>query len=138
MGAVIEENGIGQHIRYGHRITRCSFSSRDNLWTLEAVRAADAATVTFTCNFLWMCQGYYDHERPYILPGDRSGRSLGGRVLPQPGRDHRGRRHGEHHRQRPERRLEQYREVYLGYPSRTRHLSNRITWSVAAARRQFV
>ena len=20
----------------------------------------------FTCNFLWMCQGYYDHEKPYI------------------------------------------------------------------------
>jgi monooxygenase len=22
--------------------------------------------MTFTCNFLWMCQGYYDHEKPYI------------------------------------------------------------------------
>jgi len=65
MGEVIEENGIGPHIRYGHRITRSSWSSKDNLWTVEATRLADKATVTFTCNFLWMCQGYYDHEKPY-------------------------------------------------------------------------
>ena len=66
MGEVIDENGIGPHIRYGHRITRCSWSSKDSLWTVEAARRTDKSTVTFTCNFLWMCQGYYDHEKPYI------------------------------------------------------------------------
>ncbi|WP_189543180.1 flavin-containing monooxygenase [Novosphingobium arvoryzae] len=66
MGEVIEENGIGQHIHYGHRITGCNWSSKDNLWTVQAVRKADGAAVTFTANFLWMCQGYYDHETPYI------------------------------------------------------------------------
>lgn len=66
MGDVIEENGIGEHIRYGHRISRCNWSSKDNLWTVEATRKADGETVTFTANFLWMCQGYYDHEKPYI------------------------------------------------------------------------
>jgi monooxygenase len=66
MGEVIEENGIGPHIRYGHRITACSFSRQDNLWTVQATRLSDGAALTFTCNFLWMCQGYYDHERPYI------------------------------------------------------------------------
>jgi cation diffusion facilitator CzcD-associated flavoprotein CzcO len=66
MGEVIEENSIGEHIHYGHRIIACSWSSRDELWTVEAVRSADGASVTFTCNFLWMCQGYYDHENPYI------------------------------------------------------------------------
>ncbi|WP_374524748.1 flavin-containing monooxygenase [Sphingopyxis sp.] len=66
MGEVIDENGIGAHIRYGHRITACRWSSADNRWTVEAVRKADGAAVTFTANFLWMCQGYYDHEKPYI------------------------------------------------------------------------
>jgi len=66
MGEVIEENGIGPNIRYGHRIDRCSWSSKENLWTVESTRLADGAAVTFTCNFLWMCQGYYDHEKPYI------------------------------------------------------------------------
>ena len=66
MGEVIDENGIDQHIRYGHRITGCSWSSEDNLWTVNATRLADGEEVAFTCNFLWMCQGYYDHEHPNV------------------------------------------------------------------------
>lgn len=66
MGEVIEENGIGSHIHYGHRITRAAWDSHANLWTVEAVRKTDGAQVTFTANFLWMCQGYYDHEKPYL------------------------------------------------------------------------
>ena len=66
MNEVIEENGIDQHIRYGHRITRAAWDSKANLWTVEATRKSDGASVTFTCNFLWMCQGYYDHEKPYV------------------------------------------------------------------------
>ncbi|MFU8816480.1 MAG: flavin-containing monooxygenase [Pseudomonadales bacterium] len=66
MGEVIDENGIDEHIRYGHRIDGCAWSSEDDLWTVEATRLADGARLTFTCNFLWMCQGYYDHEKPYV------------------------------------------------------------------------
>jgi len=66
MGEVIAENGIDKHIRYGTRITRCAWDSKTNLWTVEAVRSSDGKTVTYTCNFLWMCQGYYDHEKPYL------------------------------------------------------------------------
>ncbi len=66
MKDVIEENDLGRHIRYGHRITHCSWDSKANLWTVEATRKSDGAKVTFTANFLWMCQGYYDHEHPYI------------------------------------------------------------------------
>lgn len=65
MGEVISESGIDRHIRYGHTITHCSWSSADNLWTVEAVDTAGNERI-FTCNFLWMCQGYYDHKRPYL------------------------------------------------------------------------
>lgn len=68
MGEVIEENGIGDHIHYGHRITGCSFSRDANIWTVTATRLSDGAEQMFTCNFLWMCQGYYDHEKPYVPP----------------------------------------------------------------------
>ena len=66
MGAVIEENGIAPHIHYGHRITGAAWDSKANLWTVSAARSSDGAAVTFTANFLWMCQGYYDHEKPYL------------------------------------------------------------------------
>lgn len=65
MREVIEENGIDKHIRYGHRITACDWDSRTNLWTVTA-QTRDGASHRFTTGFLWMCQGYYDHEHPYM------------------------------------------------------------------------
>jgi cation diffusion facilitator CzcD-associated flavoprotein CzcO len=65
MGEVIEENDIARHIRYRHKIVKTAWSSLDNTWTVEAVRLDTGETVTFTCNFLWMCQGYYRHDIGY-------------------------------------------------------------------------
>ena len=65
MGEVIEENDLGRHIRYGHKIRSARWSSKDNLWTIEAVRADTGETARFTANFLWMCQGYYRHSEGY-------------------------------------------------------------------------
>ena len=63
MGEVIDENDLGRHIRYRHRISSARWSSSDNLWTLEATRTDTGEAVRFTANFLWMCQGYYRHSR---------------------------------------------------------------------------
>jgi cation diffusion facilitator CzcD-associated flavoprotein CzcO len=65
MGEVIDENDLARHIRYRHRIASAAWSSRDNRWTLSAIRADTAETVHFTANFLWMCQGYYRHSQGY-------------------------------------------------------------------------
>ncbi|MCP5200326.1 MAG: NAD(P)/FAD-dependent oxidoreductase [Gammaproteobacteria bacterium] len=65
MGEVIEENDLGRHIRYQHRIIDANWSSTDNLWTVKAVRTDTNEEFTFTCNFLWMCQGYYRHSEGY-------------------------------------------------------------------------
>jgi cation diffusion facilitator CzcD-associated flavoprotein CzcO len=65
MGEVIEENDLDQHIRYRHRITTATWSSRYNLWTIEAERLDTGEAVAFTANFLWMCQGYYRHSEGY-------------------------------------------------------------------------
>jgi cation diffusion facilitator CzcD-associated flavoprotein CzcO len=65
LGEVIDDNGLDAHIRYRHRIGRARWSSADNLWTLEGSRESDGAAFRFTANFLWMCQGYYRHEKGY-------------------------------------------------------------------------
>jgi cation diffusion facilitator CzcD-associated flavoprotein CzcO len=65
MEEVIAENDLGPHIRYGHVITRAEWSSKENLWTIAATRKADGASATFTTGFLWMCQGYYRHDKGY-------------------------------------------------------------------------
>jgi cation diffusion facilitator CzcD-associated flavoprotein CzcO len=65
MGEVVEENDLNRHIRYGHQITSATWSSADKQWTIEGVRKDTGAAVRFTCNFLWMCQGYYRHSEGY-------------------------------------------------------------------------
>lgn len=65
MGEVIEENDLEPHIRYGHKILHASWSSDESLWTVDAVRTDTNEPVQFTCNFLWMCQGYYRHAEGY-------------------------------------------------------------------------
>lgn len=64
MNEVIDENGLAQHIRYGHKITNASWSGEDNLWTVDVTRT-DGTTTQFTTNFLFMCQGYYKHDQGY-------------------------------------------------------------------------
>jgi len=65
MGEVIAENGLEKHIRYRHKISLASWSSVTNRWSIEAVRTDSNEAVTFTANFLWMCQGYYRHSEGY-------------------------------------------------------------------------
>ncbi|HPE48532.1 MAG TPA: NAD(P)/FAD-dependent oxidoreductase [Hyphomonas sp.] len=65
MDEVIEENDLGQYIRYGHKILSAEWSSEDSLWTVTAQKLDTGEELYFTCNFLWMCQGYYNYENPY-------------------------------------------------------------------------
>ena len=83
MEEVIEDNGLGSHIRYGHTITRAEWSGKDNLWTITATRKADGGTAMFTAGFLWMCQGYYRHEKGYTPDWDGMADFKGKIVHPQ-------------------------------------------------------
>ena len=65
MQEVIDENDITPHIRYHHTILSASWSSQDKRWTIAARRSDTGETVQITANFLWMCQGYYDHSRGF-------------------------------------------------------------------------
>jgi cation diffusion facilitator CzcD-associated flavoprotein CzcO len=68
MGEVIDENDLVGHIRYDHRISTASWSSDDDLWTIEATHTGTGEELRFTAGFLWMCQGYYRHSEGYT-PG---------------------------------------------------------------------
>jgi cation diffusion facilitator CzcD-associated flavoprotein CzcO len=57
------ETGIDKQIRFGHKVTRASWSSDDARWTVEAV--ADGKPVTFTARFLYGCTGYYRYDHGY-------------------------------------------------------------------------
>ncbi len=57
------EFGVDKKIRYGNRVTHASWSSDDARWTVD-VKTDDGVT-QLTCNFLYLCTGYYDYESGY-------------------------------------------------------------------------
>jgi cation diffusion facilitator CzcD-associated flavoprotein CzcO len=65
------EHGIDRKIRFGHRVNRASWSSDDARWTVEVERGEGRGVTHFTCNFLFMCSGYYDYAEGHApeFPG---------------------------------------------------------------------
>ena len=59
------EAGIDSRIRFGHRVSRASWSSETAEWTVHT------DNTTFTCAFLYMCTGYYRYDAGYLpeFPG---------------------------------------------------------------------
>lgn len=57
------EFGLNEKIRYQHRIKKAAWSSENALWTVEV--ETENSMVQFTCNFLYLCTGYYDYENGY-------------------------------------------------------------------------
>ena len=83
MGEVIDDSELDQHIRYNHHIDTANWSNEDQLWTLTGVRKDTGEAVRFTANFLWMCQGYYEHSKGYTPEWPGMERFKGEIVHPQ-------------------------------------------------------
>src|SRR5271167_225904 len=83
MAEVIDDNDLGRHIRYRHKIVSASWSTNNNLWTLEAIRTDTGETIRIAANFLWMGQGYYRHEQGYTPHWDGIDTFRGRIVHPQ-------------------------------------------------------
>jgi len=77
------ENDVERHIRFGHRVVRADWSSADARWTVEATRADDGETVTFTAGFLLSAGGYYRYDEGYTPQFEGVERFAGDVVHPQ-------------------------------------------------------
>ena len=74
-----KEFDLDKDIRYNHRIRQACWSSEDSIWTVEAETSVSGPpvrkgrpgveqgkeTTLFTCNFLYLCTGYYDYGSGY-------------------------------------------------------------------------
>ena len=80
---VIDEDDLGQYIRCHHRVTAVSWSTGDRRWTVEVTRGDTGQRLRFTTGFLWMCQGYYNHAKPYRPRWEGMDRFQGVLVHPQ-------------------------------------------------------
>ncbi|MEO7363820.1 MAG: NAD(P)/FAD-dependent oxidoreductase [Gemmatimonadaceae bacterium] len=106
------EYGIDKRIRYGHKLTRASWSSNDAQWTVEvevsepanntsagrfstevsingsATKGATVGNVVMTCNVLYSCMGYYDYRGGYTPEFPNAGAFKGPIIHPQQWPEH--------------------------------------------------
>ena len=77
------EFGVDKAIRYNHRVRHASWSSQEARWTVELETGPDKTLVQLTCNFLYLCTGYYDYESGYTPEWPGVARFQGTIVHPQ-------------------------------------------------------
>ncbi len=61
----VEEFDLAKYIRFHHNVERAEWSSDTATWTLTVLRKDTDETVTYKCNFLYMCSGYYSYRAGY-------------------------------------------------------------------------
>ena len=61
-----EAYGIDRRIKFRHRATQASWSSADALWNLDVEVGADRLPARYTCQFLYLCTGYFDYDAGYM------------------------------------------------------------------------
>jgi monooxygenase len=80
------EYGVDKHIRYGHRVKAAAWDSATSSWTVTAA-LADGGEAKFTCDFLFMCSGYYSyrggHTPEFPGLGDFKGRVVHPQAWPE-------------------------------------------------------
>jgi monooxygenase len=87
------EYGVDKMIRYSHRVRRASWSSEHTRWTVEVETGSEnehdepndetRSNKQLTCNFLYLCTGYYDYESGYTPSWPGVERFQGKLVHPQ-------------------------------------------------------
>ena len=59
------ENKFADKIRFNHKLTSANWDSKTHRWTLSIVKAKTDETIEITCNFLYMCSGYYSYDQAH-------------------------------------------------------------------------
>jgi cation diffusion facilitator CzcD-associated flavoprotein CzcO len=63
--ATAREYDVERTIRFGHRVVRADWSSREGRWNVDAQRTDTGEVVELTCSFVFSCTGYYRYDQGY-------------------------------------------------------------------------
>jgi monooxygenase len=75
-----QEGGIERHIRFHTKVRHAAWDSASATWTVQTERGETGEAALFTCNFLFMCSGYYDYAGGYE-PEFAGSASFQGRIV---------------------------------------------------------
>jgi len=61
----VKENDLNKKIHFNQWVNEASWSSEDAQWTVQAKNKKTQKLQDFTCDFLFLCGGYYNYEEGY-------------------------------------------------------------------------
>ena len=73
------EHGIDRHIRFRHHVKQAAWSTERAAWIVTAT-GPEGDEVQFSCNFLFMCSGYYNYARGHS-PDFAGSADFGGQIV---------------------------------------------------------
>ncbi len=77
----VAENALGEHIHLNRRAVHAAWNSADSRWTVTVEH--DGKPTAVTCNFLFMCSGYYSYRHGHVVSFPDEERYRGRIVHPQ-------------------------------------------------------
>lgn len=66
LGETVAEHKLLGKIQFGSRVVDANWSTEKALWTVTVISSELQETKTLTCNYLFMCSGYYNYEKGYL------------------------------------------------------------------------
>jgi cation diffusion facilitator CzcD-associated flavoprotein CzcO len=83
IGETATEYGVDSKIRFGHQVVRAAWSTETSRWTVEATVAGSGESLQLTCDFLYMCSGYYRYDEGFSPRFEGTERFQGQIIHPQ-------------------------------------------------------
>jgi len=65
LNEAVDEHQIREKIQYKTKVDSVNFDSSKNIWTVSTTNSKSNLSETFTCNFLFVCTGYYNYKNGY-------------------------------------------------------------------------
>jgi monooxygenase len=78
--ATARDGAIDEKIRFGHRVVRAGWSSGEVRWTVEVERKDSGERLALTCDYLWVCSGYYRYDEGFT-PEFEGRERFGGEIV---------------------------------------------------------
>jgi monooxygenase len=79
----VAEHGIDRQIRFNHLARRAEWSSEEARWTVHVERSDTGEATSMSCNFLFMCSGYYSYKQGFTPEFEGRDRFQGTIIHPQ-------------------------------------------------------
>jgi monooxygenase len=65
LNETVDQYSLRKKIRFNTLVTNAEWSTDTATWTLTATDSRTRSLVTYTCNYLYMCSGYYSYKEGY-------------------------------------------------------------------------